>query len=431
MAAASEILNSLPGILERVMADLSGGKRTDRGRKGMTADSVVRVIVLKQMREFSYDDLAFELAANSVYRSFCGFGDFDVVPKSSTLQRNVKRVSSETLAYINLQILRRAKEKKVEDGSKTRVDCTGVETNIHEPSDSSLLWDVVRVVTRLMTQVQELAGVGLPFNDHTRRAKRRAMEIMNAGSNEKRVPPYRDLIRITENAMGYAEKVATEVPNLEFKDFNNALIAEGLAADLVEYCRLGARVVDQSRRRVLEGESVPAAEKIVSIFEEHTDILVKGRRKVEYGHKICVTTGASSLILDCVITSGNPADATLAVNMVERHIEHYGKAPRQAAFDGGFASKGNIERIKYLGVQDVAFSKRCGLAILDMVKSTWVYKRLKKFRAGVEGNISFFKRCFGGTRCTWSGLRSFKAYVWASVVSCNLLVLARHELAAL
>ena len=131
-----------------------------------------------------------------------------------------------------------------------------------------------------------------------------------------------------------------------------------------------------------------------------------------------------------MITSGNPADSTLAPEMIERHIEHFGTPPRQAAFDGGFASKDNVEKLKKLGVEDVAFSKRCGLAITDMVKSSWVYKRLRNFRAGVEGNISFFKRCFGGSRCTWRGLKSFKTYVWASIVSCNLLVLARHELAA-
>ena len=111
-------------------------------------------------------------------------------------------------------------------------------------------------------------------------------------------------------------------------------------------------------------------------------------------------------------------------------LEHFGTPPRQAVFDGGFASKDNVGKIKKLGVEDIAFSKRCGLAITDMVKSSWVYKRLRNFRAGVEGNISFFKRCFGGSRCTWRGLKSFKTYVWASIVSCNLLVLARHELAA-
>lgn len=432
LSAISDILDRAPEILTRVLADITKGRRTDRGRVGMTADSVLRILVIKQMHRFSYDELAFELTANSVYRAFCKIGDFDRAPKRSTLQSNLKRLSAETLVHVNLHILEQAKESKVEDGKKIRSDCTNVASNIHEPSDSTLLWDVVRVLTRTMKQLQELVGgsMKLSFSDHTLRAKRRMLEVMNASSMKKRVPLYRDLIGIVERTMVYSEQVSREVADGSFADVMVAVRADALSAELSDFAALGAQVVDQSRRRVLNGESVPVAEKIVSIFEPHTDILVKGRREVEYGHKICVTTGASSLILDCVITSGNPSDSTLALTMLEGHVEHYGEAPRQAVFDGGFASKDNVKSIKELGVQDVAFSKRCGLAITDMVKSTWVYKRLRKFRAGVEGNISFFKRCFGGSRCTWSGLRSFKTYVWASIVSCNLLVLARHNLAA-
>ena len=204
----------------------------------------------------------------------------------------------------------------------------------------------------------------------------------------------------------------------------------GLATELRHYVQLGHKIVDQARRRVLNGESVPVDEKLVSIFETHTDILVKGRREVQYGHKVFLTTGSSCLILDCRIVDGNPADSRLACSMIERHIEQYGAAPRQAAFDGGFASHRNVSDIKKMGVEDVAFSKRCGLSITEMVKRSWVYQRLRNFRAGVEGVISFFKRCFGGTRCTWKGPKSFKTYVWGSVLSLNLLVFARHRLAA-
>jgi IS5 family transposase len=217
---------------------------------------------------------------------------------------------------------------------------------------------------------------------------------------------------------------------MKIPDLKKAILADGIACELRHFVELGRRVVDQAQRRVIGGESVPVDEKLVSIFETHTDILVKGRRQVEYGHKICLAAGSSCLILDCQITDGNPADSKLATGMIERHVEHFGRAPRQVAFDGGFASKDNVASIKKLGVQDVAFSKRCGIEITDMVKSSWVYRRLRDFRAGVEGIISFFKRCFGGSRCTWRGLSSFKTYVWGSVVSCNLLVLARHRIAA-
>ena len=135
------------------------------------------------------------------------------------------------------------------------------------------------------------------------------------------------------------------------------------------------------------------------------------------------------MILDCVVLEGNPADSTLAQQMIERQGEIYQRPPRQAVFDGGFASRANLKAIKSNGVQDVAFAKRAHLEISDMVRSTWVYKRLRNFRAGIEGNISFLKRIFGLDRCTWRSFPSFESYVWSSILSFNLLVLARHLLA--
>ena len=187
--------------------------------------------------------------------------------------------------------------------------------------------------------------------------------------------------------------------------------------------------MNQTERRVFNEESVPASEKLVSIFEEHTDIIVKDHRHTFYGHKICLTSGRSTLVTDCTILEGNPADSTLAVQMIDRHIEITGRAPKQAAYDGGFTSKANLEAIKAKGVEDVAFSKARSLQITDMVRSPWVYKKLRNFRAGIEGTISFLKRVFGLDRCTWRSLPSFKSYVWSSIMTFNLLVIARHALA--
>ena len=177
---------------------------------------------------------------------------------------------------------------------------------------------------------------------------------------------------------------------------------------------------------LVDGEAVPASEKIVSIFEEHTDIIVKAPRKTQYGHKISLTGGPSSMILDCVIAKGNPADSSDAQAMIDRQIEIFGRPPRQVAFDGGYTSHDNLRSIKAKGVKDVVFHKKRGLEISDMAKSVWVFKKLKNFRAGIEGCISFLKRVFGLSRCTWRSFRSFKSYVWASVVSFNLLIMARH-----
>ncbi len=134
------------------------------------------------------------------------------------------------------------------------------------------------------------------------------------------------------------------------------------------------------------------------------------------------------MILDCTVLQGNPADSTLAKKMVDRQADIFARPPRQVVFDGAFASKLNLQDIKAAGVKDVAFSKSVGLEITAMVKSSWVYKRLRDFRAGIEGNISFLKRIFGLDRCTWKSWASFQSYVWASILSFNLLVFARHQL---
>ena len=167
--------------------------------------------------------------------------------------------------------------------------------------------------------------------------------------------------------------------------------------------------------------------RVVSIFEEHTDIIRKDRRETLYGHKVCMTGGSSSMILDCVILDGNPSDSTLAETMIDRQVELYERAPRQVAYDGAFSSKANLEAIKGKGVEDVAFTK-AHFAVTDMVKSSWVYQRLRRFRCGIEGVISFLKRVFGLDRCTWRSLPSFKSYVWSSIITCNLLMMARHLL---
>ncbi len=208
------------------------------------------------------------------------------------------------------------------------------------------------------------------------------------------------------------------------QDEMSAIVA--VTAGIERYVPFTDRVLDQTRRRVFEGEKMPAMEKVVSIFEDHTDIIARTYRDTKYGHKIFLTGGASSMILDCVIADGNPADSSLTETMIDRQIEIYGKPPRQASFDGGFASKENLAIAKAKGVEDAVFFKRRGLEISDMAKSLWVYRRLRRFRAGIEGCISYLKRVFGLDRCTWRSLGSFKGYVWGSIVSCNLLILARR-----
>jgi len=187
-------------------------------------------------------------------------------------------------------------------------------------------------------------------------------------------------------------------------------------------------VINQTERRVIKKESVSATDKVTSFFQPHTDIIVKKNRETTFGHKVVFASGGSNLITDCFMERGNPADTAQLIPMLKRHEVIFGQMPRQVATDGGYASKDNLAQAKEAGVKDVSFSKKRGLAVLDMVKSNWVYKQLKNFRAGIEANISHLKRCFGLRRCNWSGWEGFQQYVLSSVVSYNLLVLARLKL---
>jgi transposase, IS5 family len=421
LQAISNILDARPAMAGAVAGDLVRGvKNPENGARGMSGDQVLRVLLLKQMKGFSYEELHFHLMDSATFRTFCRFGMMEEVPGRSTLAENIKKVRAETLEQVNRELLSHAKAAGVEKGRKVRIDATVVETNIHHPTDSSLLYDGVALIARLLGEARELCGYVL-WSDHTRRAKRRMLAVQNASTKAKRLEAYRDLLKVARRTLGYGEGALEALAS-----------ASGAGAKLrakLEASVLGLRaVIDQTERRVLRGESVPAEEKVVSFFEPHTDIIIKDRRETHYGHKVTLTGGASGLILDLVIEGGNPADSTRAVPMLERQAEIYGRVPRQASFDGGYASKANLAAAKGLGVQDVCFSKKRGLEITEMVKSTWVYRRLRNFRAGVEGMISYLKRAFSLDRCTWKGHLSFGSYVWASVVSANLLTLARHLL---
>jgi IS5 family transposase len=423
----SRILDANPTICDLAMQDLSeGSKKTSRsGARGMTADQVVRAAIVKQMLNFTYKELAFHIVDSSSLRRFMRIGIADKGFKKSVLNKNVKALSPQTWEAINGQLVQYAAEEKIEKGREVRIDCTVVESNIHEPTDSSLLWDSVRVLTRLLDRSKEDFGLRILFQNHTKRAKRRLLGIMNSRSKKDRRSKYVDLIKVTNKSIGYAQSAIEAIDKLA--SISNGLLA--LRLDFNQYCQLAARVVDQTQRRVLLGENVPASDKVVSLFETHTDIIVKDRRDTFFGHKICLTGGASNMIVDCLIVDGNPADSSLTVDMLDRQKLLYGRYPLKVALDGGFASKDNLNKAKEKQIKDVCFAKKRGLEVEDMCRSQWVYDRLRRFRAGIESGISWVKRCFGMTRCTWKGLRSFKSYVWASIVSANLLTLARKQAA--
>ena len=423
----SRILEETPIINEMVLQDLTRGvEHRETGAEGMSAEQVVRAAMVKQMEEFSYDDLAFHIVDSRCYRSFCRIGTFHKGFGKSALCSNIKSISPETWEAINRILVAYGEDKEIEKGRAVRMDCTVVSSNIHEPSDSSLLWDSVRVLTRMLGQINErFEDIKISFSDHTKRAKRRMLGIMNAKGKKTRKKQYQDLLKMTGKVVNYATSAVSVLETFPFEHVSVWESAQKMAEDLRQVISLTQKVIDQTTRRVIYGESVAACEKIVSIFEPHTDIIIKDRRDTFYGHKVCLSGGASKLITDCLIVEGNPADATLTDQMLDRQEQIYGRYPLKVALDGGFASKENLASAKSKKIKDVCFAKRRGLEVEEMCSSEYVYKTLRRFRAGIESGISWIKRCFGFARCTWKSLRSFKSYVWASIVSANLLTLAR------
>jgi len=419
LKAMSDWLDAHRALLGLVAEDLRRDGVRATGRQGLPAEAVLRCALLKQYRQLSYEELAFHLEDSASFRAFARL-PWAWSPKKSVLQTTISAIRAETWEAINRTLLASARQEKLEDGRVVRLDSTVTAALMHEPSDSSLLWDAIRVMVRLLQEADTFLGrTGRGWRNHCRAAKKRWRAIEFTRGRPQRVQLYRELIKLTRASLAYLRGAAGEPAPAR-----SPAVALW-QAKVRHYRPLVEQIIAQTERRVLAGETVPASDKLVSLFEPHADIIVKGSRDVDYGHKLNLTTGRSGLILDLVIEAGNPADRERLLPMLERHVAVWGAAPRQAAADGGYASRENLAQAKARGVRDMAFHKKSGLRVEDMVRSHWVYRKLRNFRAGIEAGISCLKRAYGLARCTWRGLGHFKAYVWSSVVAYNLALLAR------
>lgn len=429
----SSILDSRPQVVELVWRDLAFDEQNERkkqtGAKGMTAEQVLRFAIVKMKEQLAYRDLHDRVDDSIVLREFCRL-DHKRAPVFTTLQENIKRIGPETWEAINALVLDYARQHKVENGQRVRIDTTGVESNIHHPTDSHQLWDCVRVLSRILQEVEtQFTRLRGHFHDHRRVAKRTFFRIHNTRGQDNKKPLYRKLIKAAERVVAYGLQALPELAAERCATFEETQIAAHYTAQLEQFLPLAQGVISQSQRRVLKGETVPANEKIVSIFEPHTDIIKKGQRDIVYGHKVLLTGGKSNLILDCVVSRGNPADAAQFIPALERLQDRNGQMPTQVATDAGFASKANGREALERAVKDVVFVAPRHKSLPELLQDTRAYKNLVKWRSGIEGIISATKRAFGLDRCTWSGFESFKAYVQLAVLAFNLQTLARHLLA--
>lgn len=428
------ILKKADRILDLVTADLCEGVDLDCGRPGMSAEQVLRMALVKQMHKLSYEKLYDRVHDSIALRKFCRY-EFELLPKPSTLHENIKKIQPETFEAANQTLVKYAKREGLESGEQIRIDSTAVETDIHHPTDSSLIWDGVRVITRMLKNAKAVfPGAGIEYHNRTRVVKKLVFAIANAKSPKKRLGPYKKLLKYADEVLFYARSGIKKLRSMTGSEEIRSA-ARLVAGELKTYADLLAQVINQTKRRVIDGEQVPADEKVVSFFETHTDIIEKGGRETVFGHKICLTAGKTSLVTDCLIEPGNPADTEFFPEALKRHRKLYGFTPTATATDGGFASSDNAEFALRMGVKDVSFGKRVGDTLKELLPSGVVHRLLMRFRAGIEGIISALKRGVGLTRCLWKGWGSFQAYVWSSILAHNVkvlttLVLDRRKAAA-
>jgi IS5 family transposase len=349
----------------------------------------------------------------------------DPIPHYTTLQKAIKSIKADTWARINEVLVSYAQERKLERGKSLRVDTTVVQTNIAYPLDSRLLWDSIRVLTRIMERSrQALPEINFAFAKRTRRAKKLCYRIVmakgpKAKHNRQRL--YKDLIKIANEVFHMGERCLKEMskhPQSETLPF---------LEQLDHYLPMSAVAIVQCERRVLKGEKIPSSEKIVSIFEDHTDIIKRGKTQspTEFGHKVLVTTAKSGLITQCQVFRGNPVDAHMIPDILTNHQNQYGQSPKSLCGDRRFFSADNEKKAYQAGIEKVSICKP-GYRSKDrkqIEKERW-YKTLQRFRTGIEGIISALMRGYGLKRCLWKGWESFQSYVGLSVVTFNLQKIA-------
>jgi IS5 family transposase len=391
----------------------------------MSAERVVRCAVLKQYKQYSYRELWERLEDGVSLRWFTRFYSAPI-PHYTTLQKAIKSIRAETWTRINEALLLYAQQRKLEKGKSLRVDTTVVQSNIAYPLDSRLLWDSIRVLTRLMERSRQgLPELHFAFAKRTRRAKKLCYRIVMAKgpkAKHNRQKFYKDLIKIAHEVFLMAERCLKQMskhPQGKTLSFYE---------QLDHYLRLSAVAIDQCERRLLKGEKVPASEKILSIFEQHTDIIKRGKSQspTEFGHKVLISTAKSGLITQYQVFRGNPDDAHMIPDILTMHQKQYGHAPDKLCGDRRFFSLDNEQLAYQEGVNKVSVCKP-GYRSKDrkqIEKERW-FKTLQRFRAGIEGIISALMRSYGLKRCLWKGWQAFQSYVGLSVVTFNLQKIAQ------
>ena len=424
----STLLAGKPRLLELVKRDLLANQRAPRkGRPGLSAECVLRFAVLMRLRNWTYREAYSRVSDSLNLRRFVRWG-LGCLPKVDAFNRAILRLSPATLDQINSVLVRTAVALDVEDGSRSRVDTTVTETNVHYPTDSSLLRDCARVLTRQVKHIGEREpDLVTGFANRMGRVKRLSRRIDEAarkrGDDRTTVlrQCYRELLAVVRSVSTKASIVAAAAKT------SMDLAVQGFAAAIEHYGAITEQVMVQTRRRVFLDDPLAASEKLVSIFETHTQIICRGKvhKPTEYGRKLFLAQGGSGLITDFSVLEGNTADVTLVAPALQHHQRQFKRAPNELAGDRGFFSAENVTRAKDAGVRVVSIPKPGYKSAKQAeLEGTREFRRAQRWRAGIEGTISALKRGRGLARCSWRGDRGLRVLVGLAVVTHNLTLLS-------
>lgn len=432
LARISDFLDDRPEFVAWVEKDLYRGlKRPDTGRRGLTAEQTLRSFVLWRIKDWPYRELRERIADGYTLRLFTRFGSRPV-PEYQAFHRSFSRLRPQTVERLNQAIVHSAVAMKIENGQKLRVDTTVVETDIHYPTDSTLLWDGVRTLCRLVLErlEPELPGVAGEFSDRRRRARRRMQEISRMrdrrGKNDRSFRrKYGDLLAVAKEVVDKAPAVVERARKRKVSDLLQAALIEGACDQILHYVTLTKRVIEQTRRRVFDGETVSADQKLYSIFEPHTDLLKRGkaRKPVELGHKVFLAESRRGFITDYRVLEGNPPDSDLLASSLEQHKKVFDHGPKLYAADRGFDHPSKTALAEKAGVTELCIPQRGGHLSAKQAahQHTRPFKAGQRFRAGIEGTISVLLRGRGMRRCRLEGRLRFDLFVGACVLAANLL----------
>jgi transposase, IS5 family len=413
-------------IFLRIKADFSKRRPNSErlGRRSTPVEVILRMLIVRRLYDWSFEATERNVSDSLLLRQFCRLY-LEAAPDDTTLIRWANLIGPQTLERLNERAVALARQHKVTRGRKLRTDSTVVETNICHPTDSALLNDGVRVVGRLMGRAKEVLGrTGESFRNRTRSAKRLARRIEQGArrrgeeAKEALKGAYERLVEVARASLRQASKVRQMLPQTP----------GGLADELERFEGLVERVVEQTERRVLKGQSVKATEKLVSIFEEHTSIIRRGKagKQTEYAHKVWLEESEGAIISGYRVLEGNPADRDHLLPALERHEESFGKPPWLVAADRGVYSPENERECQRRGIDRVCLPKpgKKSEQRREHERQGW-FRRGMRFRAGVEGRISVMKRRGYLGKCRDKGESGFGRWVGWGVLSANLSTIAR------